>query len=289
MALSSENNSYTEFECTYSMQSVTIPSDGIYLLECWGPGGSEGGTSGGYSSGYKKLLKGTVVYVCVGQCAAGRSTQEEWGNRYNGGQDGSASENPSHWSGKHPGAGCTHMALVSGVLASLSERRDEVLIVAGGAGASAFDIDGKDTFGSGVGGAGGGLSGYKGSSEVQPGTQTTGYAFGLGGPSITAGSQDAYGKSGGGAGWYGGHAGRYGGAGGSGYIGGVPAFTFNGVVYKPTTTTGAGQPPLSDGAAKITKVSDLYIPVIFNGTHLQNIIFNGTAIEHLIFNGTQLY
>lgn len=289
MAITAEEGSYTDYAYTGGMQSLTVPYDGIYKLECWGPGGSEGGTHGGYAAGYKKLKKGTVVYICVGQCAAGYGTWGEWGNRYNGGQDGSSSANPSQWSGKHPGAGCTHMAFVSGVLADLSEYRDKVLIVAGGAGASAFDNDGTDSFGSGYGGAGGGLSGYKGSSGVQPGTQTTGYAFGLGGPSITAGVEDDYGKSGGGAGWYGGYNGRYGGAGGSSYIDGCPEFTYMGTTYRPETTAGAGNGPLTDGTARITFVRRSLLPVHFNGTQLEKIVFNGTEITSLVVDGVKLF
>lgn len=287
MALSSEINSYTDFAYTGDMQSVTIPSDGIYLLECWGPGGGLNGGTGGKASGYKQFHTGDVIYICVGQSGGGNN---DHGNRYNGGRDGSTSTNPANWYGKHPGGGCTHMATVTGELATLSDNKDKVLIVAGGAGASATNAE---YGGTGTGGNGGGESGASGvtDSSVKGGTQTTGYAFGYGQPCTSTGT-DGTNKTaitGGGAGWYGGYGGIKNGGGGSSYIGGVPEFTFNGVKYSPSTTTGGGKSATSHGAAKITKVADLYIPVFFNGTHLQKIIFNGTAIEHLIFNGTKLY
>lgn len=283
MAFTGKPGEVEAYGYTGDVQSLTIPYDGIYKLECWGPGGGYNGAKGGYAAGYKKLTKGTVVYIVCGQCGGGRT---EYGNRYNGGRDGSTSANPAHWVGKHPGAGCTHMALVSGVLADLSSNKNKVLIVAGGGGAAATD----SIYGTGNGGNGGGLSGSSGSSGAG-GTQTTGYAFGLGGPCITANvdNNNSNGLSGGGAGWYGGYAGVKGGGGGSSYIDGCAEFTYMGTTYSPETTTGGGNDAQTNGTARITFVRRSLLPVHFNGTQLEKIVFNGTEITSLVVDGVKLF
>ena len=295
MALSDAINSYTDFGYTGAMQSITIPSDGIYKLSCAGPGGGVNGGTGGWSEGYKILKKGQVIYVGVGQSGGGT---HDYGNRFNGGRDASNSANPAHWSGKHPGAGCTHMATANGELATLSGNTGAVLIVAGGAGAGATN---SGIHGVGLGGDGGGtVAGdaqytgwnYGGFTEAGFGGGHNGYSagFGVGYPcnNIGAGTnQDT--RSGGGAGWQGGAAGTRGGGGGTSYIGGVPSFTYLGVTYAPGTVTGGGNATTTNGWARITKVANLAIPVIFNGTQLQKIVFNGTEITSLIFNGTKLF
>lgn len=256
------------FSYTGGMQSFTVDTKGIYKLEVWGAGGDR--TKGGYSTGYKEFNIGTTLYICVGQMS------NEWagGNRYNGGRDNSSGSNPGHWYGCTPGAGCTHIATASGELATLSNNRNSVLIVAGG---------GAGDKGSGVGGNGGGTSGGS-SASAAGGTQTTGAGFGYGGASDVS-------HGGGGAGWYGGYAssGDHGGGGGSGYIGGVPSFTKGGVTYAPSTTTGGGSASGVNGSAKITFVAKSELPVIFNGTTLEKIVFNGTEIKSLIYNGTKIF
>ena len=256
------------FAYTGGMQSFTVDTKGIYKLEVWGAGGDR--TKGGYSSGYKELDVGTTVYVCVGQM----SNENAWGNRYNGGRDQSSGSNPAHWYGCTPGAGCTHMATASGELASLSGNRGAVLIVAGG---------GAGDKGSGVGGNGGGTSGGS-SASAAGGTQTSGAGFGYGGYADVN-------RGGGGAGWYGGYAssGDHGGGGGSGYIGGVPSFSRNGVTYAPSTTTGGGSASGVNGTAKITFIAKSELPVTFNGTKLEKIMFNGVEVKSLIVNGVKLF
>jgi hypothetical protein len=283
MAITAEEGSYTDYAYTGGVQILTIPYDGIYKLECWGPGGGYQGAKGGYAAGYKRLTKGTVVYIVCGQCGG---KDGEYGNRYNGGQDGSGSTNPAHWYGKHPGAGCTHMALVSGVLSSLSSNKNKVLIVAGGGGAAATD----GTYGGmGIGGDGGGLSGSSGSSSAG-GSQTTGYAFGLGGPAVSQVDGDNQkAMTGGGAGWYGGYAGIKGGGGGSSYIDGCAAFTYMGKSYNPSTTTGGGSAAETNGKARVTFVRKTLLPVHFNGTQLEKIVFNGTEITGLVVDGVKLF
>lgn len=285
MAISATEGSYTNYAYTGGVQSLTLPADGIYKFECYGPGGGYKGATGGYAAGYKKMTKGTVVYIVCGQSGGGSG---DYGHRYNGGQDGSGSTNPAHWYGKHPGAGCTHIALVSGVLANLSASKDKVLIVAGGAGAAATDSN-ASYGGSGSGGNGGGLSGASGTSGAG-GAQTTGYGFGVGGASIAQVNGDtSKAASGGGAGWYGGYAGIKGGGGGSSYIDGCPEFTYQGTTYSPSTTTGGGNAATTNGTARITFVKKSVLPVYFNGTQLEKIIFNGTEITSLVVDGTKLF
>ena len=291
MALSDAINSYTDFSYTGGMQSVTIPSDGIYYLQCWGPGGGVNGGTGGYADGYRIFSAGQVVYVCVGQ--AGGAAGEQ-GNRYNGGRDASTASNPAHWYGKHPGGGCTHMATATGELNSLYENKDAVLLVAGGGGAGATN----GTYhGVGLGGDGGGTSNmdaqYTGAAygtHENAGKGGNQYAFGIGEACNAVGTGSGLDTvSGGGAGWYGGRAGTRGGGGGGGYVGGVPLFTHLGITYAPYTSSGAGGGTIYDGWAKIKKVANLAIPVMFNGTQLHKILFNGTEVKSLVFNGTKLY
>lgn len=277
MALNGTVGSYTDFNYTGAMQSVTIPADGIYFLQCYGPGGGVNGGTGGCATGYKILKKGQVIYVGVGQCGGGAN---DYGNRFNGGRDGSGSGNPAHWYGCHPGAGCTHMATANGELATLSGNTGAVLIVAGGGGVGKTYSSSNTA--TGTGGNGGGESGTSGDGGAAVGTQTGGYGFGVGRPCTTS-------ICGGGAGWYGGNGGARGGAGGSGYIGGVPQFTYLGTTYAPGNAAGGGNATTTNGWARIEMVRKLTLPVTFNGTALEKIVFNGTEITSLIFNGTKLF
>jgi len=150
---------------------------------------------------------------------------------------------------------------MSGTLAQIGAANlGKILIVAGGGGGGAYHANNTECYG----GPGGGASGSIGFDEnggwatnSQPGTQTSGYAFGQGGPATDWGSA-------GGGGLYGG-TGVYSGCGpgGSGYIGGVPSFTYNGVTYSPSTSNGSSAVPAnenshnSDGVAKITLVESI--------------------------------
>lgn len=80
------------------------------------------------------------------------------------------------------------------------------------------------------------------------------------------------------------------GGGGSGYIGGLPAFTApDGTYYAPSTTQGAGSGPNTHGMARITYVKPDTLPVIYNGTRLTKLVFNGTTVKSLVYNGTRLF
>lgn len=300
MALSAEVGSEQWFWYTGGMQSVTIPADGIYWLGAMGAGGGANGGLGGYSTGYKILRKGQIIYIGVGQAGGGAN---DYGNRFNGGRDASNSANPAHWSGKHPGGGCTHMATANGELATLSGNTGAVLIVGGGAGAGATnsDIHGVGTGGNGGGNSGGNaqytgwnyggfdLAGYGGDNGAG---RTAGFGVGQACTNVGAGTNlDT--RTGGGAGWAGGFAGTRGGGGGTGYVGGVPSFVYGGVTYAPVSVTGGAAQfdytSSSNGFGYIKFQAKLNLPVIFNGTTLEKIVFNGTEVKSLIFNGTKLF
>ena len=242
------------FDYTGSEQTFIAPVSGTYRLETWGAQGgdtysnnngivSKTGGSGGYSSGYFNLNVGNRLYVYVGQ--GGTSTKETSINltencsapeTFNGG--GSAFiANCVDSAGS--GGGATHIAIKSGLLSTLENSKENLILASGGGGGSysfyAFAADG----GSGGGFNGnlpsdlnnGGICGWgrvltfgNKSTQFSGGTTTgcivngqTVAKFGLG--ESTKGPNN-YG-SGGGGGYYGGGAGRtaYGAGGGSGYIG----------------------------------------------------------------------
>ena len=220
-----------EFAYTGDVQEFIAPFTGLYKLEVWGGRpqtfsmyGFETryGGAGGYSVGYKELKKGTVLYIV---CGGGN------GSTYNGG--GAASH-----SDQRNGAGATHISFVGGTLAEIGYdefvTNKKGLIVAGGGGSGSM-------YGSvsGEGGTGGGLSGGSTShyGTSAGGTQTSGYAFGQGGPASGGGLYGGAGSNGVAAG------------GGSGYIGGVPAVTHKGTTYEPLTENGVNS---GNGKATIT-------------------------------------
>lgn len=261
------------FDYTGTVQQFVVPADGLYKLEVWGgKGGGANGGNGGYASGYIDLAAGTVLYIVCG----GGKEKSLYVNRvtFNGGGRGICVYGFQETNGN--GGGATHIALVGGLLANIGYAQfvtqKQGLIVAGGGGGGS----GSSWSGYGLsGGAGGGLDGLMGTVPSDnantvsgvPGnfnrlaSQTSGGyamrvtadgdtsygstgAFGVGGDGIrvTNGDQSA---GGGGGGLYGGsgasvagYRARAGGGGGSGYIGGVPAITYRGQYYAPSTTAG---------------------------------------------------
>lgn len=260
-----------EFDYTGTIQTYTIPSTGLYKLEVWGA------QKGGYSVGYKELHKNDVLYIVCGGIGSINSftVQSGAGDYGTGGYNGGGrlhlteGSNTGNW---QCGGGATHIATVSGLLASLSAQRNNVLIVAGGGGGNIANY----------GGTGGGTTGGNGSKYASEaaehycyygtgGTQTAGgaaqyhttgttvAAFGRGGNAYIDHCYQGEGGAGGG-GWFGGGGGYVeggggqigGGGGGSGYIGGVPEVTYKGKVYPPGTTNGANS---GAGHAAITRVA----------------------------------
>lgn len=249
-----------EFVYSGNMQTFLVPMSGLYQLEVYGSKGgisTYGGYSkGGYSKGYVLLKKGEILYVCCG------------GVPYNGGGSPDGSDAGTIYTGSTAGGGATHIAKRAGLLSELENHKDDILIVAGGAGGSvAQTYYQKDL----LGGVGGGTSGgkgksYNGTSFYDVGNGGTQSAGGKGDASKSTGSfgkgGNGYGACGGGGGYYGGSGGTgyNGGAGGSGYIGGVPRIEYKGNVYEPQTVQGGGL--ASTGKAVLTLI-EKSIPLIY--------------------------
>ena len=235
--INSSFSAIQDFSYTGYVQSYTVPFTGTYKLEVWGAEGGEGAAApacakGGYSYGTVLLAKNNILYVCVGGQGSNPTYSSDYSysvsgsgfggaGGYNGG--GKGGNGFTAFSGSGGGGGATHIAIVDGLLNTLSSNRSSVLIVAGGGGGGSF----------GEGGSGGGENGISatyGSYTSVGGGQTSGYQFGQGqdGYSKTACyNNGAEGNGGAGGGWYGGYACQtgngvstcVGGGGGSGYIG----------------------------------------------------------------------
>ena len=196
-----------------SVQTFTAPVDGWYSVDVWGATGDWGYNGGGHTYGEFHFTRGQTVYVCVG----GGSGNKNGGNfgGWNGAGTGEG-HNVSEGSGSSGGA--TDVRLNAAGKGSTDWRTglyDRIIVGGGGGGG----------FNNSPGGDGGGWTGgYVG--EAQPGTQSSGYAFGEG-----QGTGRMYFGAGGG-GWYGGH-GSYNkhGAGGSSYVSGISG----GIVYTSVT------------------------------------------------------
>ena len=212
------NIDYTGEEYTF-----TVPKTGAYKLEVWGAqGGTTSGGYGGYSSGLIDLNENSTLYVNVG--GQGGDSYTRTGG-YNGGGTGGAGY--GSWGSGSGGGGATHIATNSGLLSSLSENVNSVLIVAGGGGGTCGGF-------SPLGGSGGGASGTLGyalgSHNQEAGTQTKTsrniFGQGTNGRNGTYTDYGGEGNGGAGGGFYGGVASTISGKntdsnapGGSGYIG----------------------------------------------------------------------
>ena len=297
-----------DYDYTGSVRTFTAPVKGKYKLEAWGAqgGGSidtmihspipnvsvlinneeyhtvEGGR-GGYSTGVVNLDAGDTVYIVVGgegskfeQLVHNVLNAVTVNGGYNGGGDTHFAQN-SHRMSIGSGGGATHFALSDGVLSSLSNNRESVLLVAGGGGGSAFSLSygsSGEWINQGAGGYGGGETGgnsIKGENlgtnddrtVATGGTQSGGGAGGSGianaaGGFGKGGTANDYG-TGGGGGWYGGGASRIqGGAGGSGYVksslssGETIAGDGNTVFLAPNGSTETGH--AGNGYARITRI-----------------------------------
>lgn len=239
-----------DFPYTGSYVPFTIPADGIYEFEVWGAEGSSAtkndvvgkGGLGGHAKGYKKMTKGQTIYVFNGGMPVSSSDDGKNG----GGYGCTYSSNNGIGAG---GGGATSITTRSGPLgtsntstqsSNYNKREEEILIVAGGGGGGGITNAGVAN----KGGDGGGERGGDGSSGVLGGRQistgNTPYTnFGCA-PS-SAGSNTTY--SGGGGGYFGGSYGYKGesGSGGSGYVGGVAAFTFNKKFYGTVNEAGVNE------------------------------------------------
>ena len=238
-----------DFPFTGTYVPFTIPEDGIYEFEVWGAEGASitkdtatgKGGLGGHAKGYKKMTKGQQIYVYNG----GKPTSTNNGG-INGGASGySYSTNNGYGAG---GGGATSIMTRSGAICSSSSsastnyknREAEILIVAGGGGGGGITSAGVAN----NGGDGGGERGGDGSGGALGGRQisTGSYEYTNFGCAPSYSSSNAT-YSGGGGGYFGGNYGYRGesGAGGSGYVGGVAAFTYNKKFYGTVNEAGVNE------------------------------------------------
>lgn len=160
----------TEFDFNYTgdYQTFIVPKTGVYKLETWGAqGGSYNetyhGGYGGYSSGYITLKKGDKLYINVG----GQGSYIGPYNTGQGGYNGGGSILLTHSDGNEKratGGGATHISLKSGLLSTLENSKDDILIVSGGGGAAQVNSAILDR-GWGIGGSGGGINGSSGTGK----------------------------------------------------------------------------------------------------------------------------
>ena len=268
----------TDFDYDYTghEEVLTVPYSGTYKIETWGASGNTPISTnintygyGGYSTGTIDLIQGEKIYINVGG-----QGQDAFATAVDGGYNGGGSA--KDWSdrrGAGSGGGATSIAFSSGILSSLSDKIDDIILVAGGGGGVGnhtnvytYTINGGSGGGfTGVNGTAGDVIGY-GGTQTNGGaitnnseyTGTTG-SFGAGGNcASTTGN-----CSGGGAGFYGGGSGsNYSGAGGggSGYIGNellsdkhmtcYNCSTSNEEDTKTNSVTSVSSSPISDQAKK---------------------------------------
>ena len=214
-------DSITDFDYTGEEQTYTASKSGIYFIETWGASGGCSLTDGkqtckdigygGYSSGTISLTAGNTLYINVGGKGTDGIRDSDSPGGYNGGGNGVWDTDDDESAGG--GGGATHIALRTGLLSTLENYKNDIIMVSGGGGGKSY------TF---VAGSGGGYKGaitsHTNQSEV---SQDKGYLFGKGQDANRAIS--IYGVAGGGGGFYGGYMNKSGsktsGSGGSGYIG----------------------------------------------------------------------
>lgn len=207
-AILKENTNFVNFNYSGAESTYIIPYDGTYKLEVWGGQGRARaaiGGYGGYSTGKISLIKQNKLYLTVGEAGLSIENESIGGSGI----------------GHFRGGGATHISITSGLLKSLEDNQDSILIVAGGGG-------GNDGLSSVIPSGGGYMGvGYRqvlgGSQTVSSSNTVYSGSFGQGGDSGFSDSSGwpDYGGSGGG-GYYGGDGSRSAweaGAGGSGYIG----------------------------------------------------------------------
>lgn len=261
------------FDYTGGEQFFKAPISGIYRLEVWGAqGGKAASTSyqalggyGSYASANIELTKDETLYLSIGGQGQ-KATESKAGKQvlggYNGGGNGYQLYEETYAGG---GGGATHIAKKSGLLNTLENIQNHVLIVASG-GAGGYGYYAKWWNGN----AGGGIIGGYSYDKTRAATQVSGYAFGQASDTTIDNGTN---HSGGGGGYYGGFAswGEKGAGGGSGYIGN--SSLTNKVMYcyncsesseentKTISTTCSSETPTEncskkgDGYARITLVS----------------------------------
>lgn len=130
-AVLAEGSNSWNFDFTGVEKEFPVPLNGSYKLETWGAQGKTNtydltnhpnltGGYGGYSEGIISSLKNDIYYISVGQFGGHGISPFGGGGKNENGSLG--------------GGGATHIASLSGTLASLENKRDKILIVSGGGG-----------------------------------------------------------------------------------------------------------------------------------------------------------
>ena len=271
----SENPSDETTEYKYSFkgtyQTFNVPESGIYKIEAWGAGGGssrvQGALSsnnlgkGGYTSGTIELVKDEILYIYVGGQGTDAVVGQDVPGGYNGGGLGTWDNSDDEASAG--GGGATDIRLYKSAdglwndSTSLASR----IMVAGAGGGKSYNYEG---------GYGGGLSGYSVFPDVSsPGTQLSGYAFGIG--QNASGIADNDGVAGGGAGYYGGHTSntskKSSGAGGSSYISGhLGCIAITSASDLTQRTDSNGSTCSIESALQDSKCSEHYSGKVFSNT-----------------------
>lgn len=170
-----------EFDYTGDIQTTTL-IPGTYTLETWGAQGGYGmnetyrGGYGGYSAGTITLTESTTLYIGVGGQGGNGVSQVNTLNAggYNGG--GNTYGTTKKYTGS--GGGATHIALSDGLLNTLSESTNNILIVSGGGGAGAYESASYHS-------TGGDAGGYVGNDGT---TTNSNYVTGKGGTQTAGGT-----------------------------------------------------------------------------------------------------
>ncbi len=278
-----------KFDYTGDQQTFTAYAGCQYKLEVWG---AQGGTAvnttsgyhggyGGYSTGVIDVSKQEVIYIVVGGSGASSPYYEVngygVGKCADGGYNGGGATYCNCGGAVSSGGGASHIALTSGLLATLSKNQKDILIVAGGGGGNGnYTPQSLYT----TGGSGGGVEGTAGTQ----GHSTWGYGRGgtqnSGGSAVPAsyagrvgeaggfgyGADSVYSHAGGaagGGGLYGGASGGCigSGGGGSGYIGSTNLISSNGIIkhmtcYNCTTSTADATRTQSNTCVNATETAD---------------------------------
>ena len=232
------------YDETGSEETFTAPVTGVYKLETWGAQGGDAldnkGGYGAYSKGEVFLEEGETLYINVG--GAGTEPTSSACNisgGYNGGGNSNSCEGfDINTVRAGSGGGATHISKKTGLLSTLENDIDKILIVSGGGGGADYSnfsssnnyLSNGGSGGGKIGGSTSGTSNYSGTNHtiVTGGTQTAQAAVNQGQNGNAAnmglfgqGGQGSYPtQAGAGGGFYGGNAGKnWAGGGGSGYIG----------------------------------------------------------------------
>ncbi len=225
------------------LHKFTAPVSGYYLLEAWGAAGGsslkdsavvsavggyanediqEGGR-GGYACGTIYLEAGESLYYSVGKRGANHYLNQSSSPTINlgentGGSGGGGAQTPltdGIWNGgSGGGATCFLLNVVdTGALSGYASQKGQILLVAGGGGGSGYYVGPGGSYGSGIGGCGGGAQAQSGQivsqNELASAVSGTGGTQSAGGSGVSDGSfgqggQGTAGTTGGGGGLYGG-------------------------------------------------------------------------------------